>query len=165
MAVPAASMKVAPESVTIVWLLMSLSPAHGDHHVRRTSLSAGFFRERRSGVPSRVAMRIADRVTMEFGGAVDVSGLGRARPPGSRARSSSGNRRRAARTLAPFPTAARAPRPRRSWPAPFIFAAPTCTSTSGWRECCGTSRGVALRRLSRRPRYSYPRLPRRTAGR
>ncbi len=41
------------------------------------------------------------------GGAGDVSGRGRARQRGSRARSCAGSRRRAARTRAPFPTAGR----------------------------------------------------------
>ena len=51
-------------------------------------------------------------------GAIDVSGYGRARRPGSRVRFSSGSRRRAARILALLATAGHAHRRSRSGPAP-----------------------------------------------
>ena len=72
------------------------------------------------GVACPLVLRCGPGISIAtgLGGTTGVSGPGRARPLGSRARSSSGNRRRAAKILAPLATAACAPRRWRSGPAP-----------------------------------------------
>ena len=44
---------------------------------------------------------------------------------------------------------------RRSSPAPSSSRSRPAPRPPGWRGCCGTSRDVAARRPSRRPRYSF----------
>ena len=80
----------------------------------------------------------------------DLSALGPAPLRGSRARSSSGNRRRAARTRAPFSHRRARSSPVAVLARAFIFAVPTCMSTSGLARmlryqpgCCGMSVGAA----------------------
>jgi hypothetical protein len=64
-----------------------LGAAHRDHQVGAVVLVGGLFQQRRGGVPS--ALRCGPRIVLlrSLGGAVDVSGPGLARRPGSRARS------------------------------------------------------------------------------